>query len=613
LLLAASTHAEVIDFAVPAVTNISCYRFAELAGLKELRQRLIADCKQWGLKGTILLSTEGINLFVAGAAESVDLLVSQLREISGLENLQPKVSISEEQPFNRMLVRLKKEIISFGIESIRPANYTSPKISPVELKRWLDEGRPVTLLDTRNDYEVQLGTFKGAVVPHINTFREFPGAVRKLPNELKNQPVVMFCTGGIRCEKAGPFMEQEGFQNIYQLDGGILKYFEECGGAHYEGECFVFDRRVGVDPALRESDYAVCFACQAALEPADQQDSRYVIGVSCRYCFVGEPERMIKRIAELNQAIFLASHPMPGSVCRENRRPIHIPAALDRITLLAALVELFPHIPKTEWQARCEAGRFQNYGGTVREMNHIVRGGERILQVFPAAIEPSVAVDIRVLHEDEALLVIHKPAPLPMHASGRYHYNTLQSILNQVYAPKYPRPVHRLDANTTGLVIFARTRHFCRLMQQQFLAGAVEKLYLVRVAGHPPDDQFFSDAAISAVPDAMGTRVIAEETGLPSRTDFQVIRRLDDGTTLLEARLATGRTNQIRVHLWQLGFPVVGDPAYLLDQQLGDTQTLDLDAPPLLLHAWRLTILHPISGQPLKLEANAPAWSQLHS
>ena len=219
-----------------AVTNISTYRFAELTGLKDLRESLINDCKAWELKGTILLSTEGINLFVAGAAESINLLLGKLRIIPGLEGLEPKVSISDKQPFNRMLVRLKKEIISFGMESIRPANYTSPKISAAELKRWLDEGRPVTLLDTRNDYEVKLGTFKGSIIPNINTFREFPAAVRKLPDALKDQPVVMFCTGGIRCEKAGPFMENEGFSNIYQLDGGILKYFEECGGEHYEGE-----------------------------------------------------------------------------------------------------------------------------------------------------------------------------------------------------------------------------------------------------------------------------------------------------------------------------------------------------------------------------------------
>lgn len=596
-----------------AVTNISTYRFAELTHLKVLREDLITNCKAWGLKGTILLSTEGINLFVAGAAASIEMLLEKLRKIPGLEGLEPKVSVSEKQPFNRMLVRVKKEIISFGMESIRPANYTSPKIAAAELKRWLDDGRPVTLLDTRNDYEVQLGTFKGAVIPHIKTFREFPDAVRKLPGTLKDQPVVMFCTGGIRCEKAGPFMENEGFKNIYQLDGGILKYFEECGGDHYDGECFVFDQRVGVDPGLRESDYAVCFACQAPLAAADQEDSRYVEGVSCPHCFVGAPQRMAQRIAELHEAIHQATHPLPGSVPCENRRPVNIPAAYDGWTLLEALVALFPQIPLVEWEARCDAGRFMNYGGTVRGRDHRVRGGERVVQIFPPALEPPVAVDIRVIHEDQAILVIHKPAPLPMHASGRFHRNTLQEILNEVYAPKYPRPVHRLDANTTGLALFARTRHFCRLLQRQFLEGTVDKRYLVRVLGHPENDGFFSDAPISAEPEVMGTRQVDEIQGQPARTDFQVILRCPDGTTLLEAKLGTGRTNQIRVHLWQLGLPVAGDPAYLPNHQIGDTQTLDPASPPLQLHAWKLSFTHPQSGAPMMFEAERPEWARAYT
>jgi UPF0176 protein len=594
---------------VSAVTNISTYRFAELTGLKDLRETLIADCKAWELKGTILLSTEGINLFVAGAAESIDLLLEKLRAIPGLEGLEPKISVSDKQPFNRMLVRLKKEIISFGMESIRPANYTSPKIPAAELKRWLDEGRPVTLLDTRNDYEVKLGTFKGAIIPNINTFREFPAAVRKLPEELKDQPVVMFCTGGIRCEKAGPFMEQEGYKNIYQLDGGILKYFEECGGDHYDGECFVFDQRVGVDPGLRESDYAVCYACQAPLDAADQEDPRHVEGVSCPHCFVSAPERMAERIDRLHEEIARVSHPLPGSVAQENRRPVNVPAAHDGRTLLEVLVDLFPQISPTEWEVRCDAGRFVNYGGTVRGKDHIVRGGERVVQVFPPDVEPPVSADIRVLHEDEAILVVHKPAPLPMHASGRFHRNTLQHLLNLVYAPKYPRPVHRLDSNTTGLVVFARTRHFCRLMQRQFIEGEVDKRYLVRALGHPPEDVFFSEAPISAEPDVMGTRVVDEVEGLPSRTDFQVIERCADGTTLLEAKLGTGRTNQIRVHLWQLGFPVAGDPAYLPDRKTGDTQTLAPGSPPLQLHAWKLSFRHPLSGELMEFETTRPDWS----
>lgn len=592
-----------------AVTNISTYRFAELIGLKDLREELIADCKAWELKGTILLSTEGINMFVAGDAESIDKLLEKLREIPGLEGLEPKVSVSDKQPFNRMLVRIKREIISFGMESIRPANYTSPKLPAAELKRWLDEGRPVTLLDTRNDYEVKLGTFKGAIIPNINTFREFPDAVRKLPEELKDQPVVMFCTGGIRCEKAGPFMEQEGYKNIYQLDGGILKYFEECGGDHYDGECFVFDQRVGVDPGLRETDHAICYVCQAPLDVADQEDPRHVEGVSCPHCFKSAPERMAERISFLHESIAKVTNPLPGSIPQENRRPVNVPAVQDRKTLLEALVEIFPQISPAEWEARCDAGRFVNYGGVVRGKDHVVRAGERVVQIFPANIEPPVLADIQVVYEDEAILVVHKPAPLPMHASGRFHRNTLQHILNEVYAPKYPRPVHRLDSNTTGLVVFARTRNFCRVLQREFLDGLVDKRYLVRTQGQPGQDTFFSEAAISSEPDVMGTRGIDEVDGLPSRTDFQVLERRADGTALLEAKLGTGRTNQIRVHLWQLGLPVVGDPAYLPGQKTGDTQTLDPASAPLQLHAWKLSFRHPASGEMTTFETERPGWA----
>ena len=268
--------------------NISTYLFAPLSGLPELREQLRAICRAAELKGTIMLSPEGINLFVAGTQGNIDLLLSHLRAVPGLQNLTPKVSLSDAQPFRRMLVKLKKEIIAFGVEGIDPSKRTSKKLSAKVLKQWLDEGKPLTLLDTRNDYEIRMGTFRGAVPAGISHFRHFPGAVEKLPANLKHEPVVMFCTGGIRCEKAGPYMEREGFQNIFQLDGGILKYFEECGGAHYEGECFVFDRRVCVDSALQETGSASCFACQMPLTPQEQKDARYIKGVSCPFC-IGQP------------------------------------------------------------------------------------------------------------------------------------------------------------------------------------------------------------------------------------------------------------------------------------------------------------------------------------
>jgi len=270
---------------VPDIINISTYKFTPLGDLPALKTRLLELSLKVGLKGTLLLSEEGINIFVAGTREQLDPVLVEIRAIPGLEDFKPMESVSDRQPYNRMLVKIKKEIIAFGIEGINPARHTSAKLSAKTLKQWLDEGRPVTLLDTRNDYEIHMGTFRGAMPARIEHFREFPEAVRKLPDELKEQPIVMFCTGGIRCEKAGPFMEQAGFKNVHQLDGGILKYFEECGGAHYDGECFVFDRRVGVDPALRETNSVLCFACQMPLKEEEQRHPHYVPDVSCHHCF----------------------------------------------------------------------------------------------------------------------------------------------------------------------------------------------------------------------------------------------------------------------------------------------------------------------------------------
>lgn len=233
------------------VLNLSAYKFVPLDRLPERRETLRTLCGQHGLKGTILLAEEGINLFVAGERAATDALLALLRTWPGLADLTPKESQSAAQPFGRMLVKIKREIIAFGVEGIDPARAPAPRLEARTLKQWLDEGRAITLLDTRNNYEVSAGTFRGAIPAGIDHFRDFPKALRALPAALKSQPVVTFCTGGIRCEKAAPLLQREGFSEVYQLEGGILKYFEECGGAHYEGTCFVFDEREGVDSALQ--------------------------------------------------------------------------------------------------------------------------------------------------------------------------------------------------------------------------------------------------------------------------------------------------------------------------------------------------------------------------
>ncbi|MEI7651612.1 MAG: rhodanese-like domain-containing protein [Verrucomicrobiota bacterium] len=271
------------------IINLSCYKFAPLADLEAWRIKLKAVGLEQEVKGTILLAPEGINFFVAGTAPQLAAVLAVIRSIPGLDDVTPKESPSTERPFRRLLVKIKKEIIAFGVEGVDPSRRPAAKISARQLKQWLDEGRPVTLLDTRNDYEIRMGTFKGAVVPHIWNFRDFPAAVEKLPASLKSQPLVMFCTGGIRCEKAGPFMAMRGYTDVLQLDGGILKYFEEVGGAHYEGECFVFDERVGVGPDLRETRSVICFNCQMPLTVEDQELPAYVYGATCHHCIAGKP------------------------------------------------------------------------------------------------------------------------------------------------------------------------------------------------------------------------------------------------------------------------------------------------------------------------------------
>jgi UPF0176 protein len=593
---------------VQPILNIAAYRFLPVSDLRPLRERLQRQCNDWQLKGTILLSPEGINLFVAGPGDKIEHLLTELRGLPGLETLEPKVSETDHQPFNRMLVRIKKEIIAFGVDGIDPARRTSPKLAPKELKRWLDEGRPVTLLDTRNDYEVKLGTFRNALPIGIDHFRDFPRAVDKLAPELKQQPIVMFCTGGIRCEKAGPYMEREGFEHVFQLDGGILKYFEECGGEHYDGECFVFDGRVGVDASLHETESSQCFKCQSPLTQEDQRHEHYVPGESCPYCFKTEAQQMAASIARRHEQIRKLAAELPGRHPQDRFKPVKVPADCDGKTLLEALCRVAALLPAEGWQQRCDDGRVLDDADQPASADRIVRAGERFRHKLPAVIEPDVNMHVEILHEDEALIVLNKPAPLPMHAGGRFHSNTLQYVLDTVYYPQKPRPSHRLDANTTGVLVVARTKHFAGRIQPQFARGEVEKVYLVRVQGQPTADEFNCDAPISDVAGALGSRIVDPETGLPARTDFRVLQRFADGTTLMEARPLTGRTNQIRVHLWHLGFPVCGDPTYWPEGRLGDSQTLEVDAPPLCLHASSLTIVHPVSRKKVQFTAPQPAW-----
>ncbi|MEN9723031.1 MAG: hypothetical protein RJB38_1017 [Pseudomonadota bacterium] len=263
--------------------NLAFYKFVELQDLTALRASLKEFCIARGLKGTILIGHEGINCTIAGSRQSIDELKSHLDSDPRFSMLPYKESVSDHQPFTRMLVKIKKEIIAFGID-VHPATHRAPSVTPEVLKQWLDEGRDLILLDTRNDYETLTGKFKNAHELQIRTFRAFPEKAKELPEEWKDKTIVSYCTGGIRCEKAAPYLQQIGFKNVYQLEGGILKYFEECGGAHYEGECFVFDYRIGLNPGLHETETAHCPICQFPVTAENQKLDTYVAGKHCPNC-----------------------------------------------------------------------------------------------------------------------------------------------------------------------------------------------------------------------------------------------------------------------------------------------------------------------------------------
>ncbi len=591
---------------MPEIVNIAGYKFVQLDQLASLKQNLLDTCQTLGIKGTVLLSHEGINLFLAAERAKIDDFLNGLRSDQRFADFYVKESISDYQPFNRLLVRLKKEIIAFGMQGIEPEQRTSPKLKPSELKQWLDEGRPVTLLDVRNDYEVELGTFKNAVVPHIDHFKQFPDAIEQLEALKVDQPIVMFCTGGIRCEKAGPFMEQAGFQSIYQLDGGILQYFEDVGGDHYDGDCFVFDQRVALDPQLNETDAEVCFACQAVLTPEHTASDQYVRGEHCPYCFNTESEWQQKLADQFKQRIKVATTPLPGSIPYNNFRPLNVPRRFHDQTVLEFLSSFHQHVPRETWLQKIEADQIL-YNGSCLKADDRVREGQRLEHLIPATTEPDVNPDVQLIYEDDFLVVVNKPAPLPMHPSGRFNRNSLIWMLDQIYDHQL-RVAHRLDANTTGLVVFSRTRKVAALVQPQFEQRTVKKSYLVLVDGLVECASFQVDRPIADMPTLAGGRRI-DPAGKQSLTQFNKLVELPE-RTLLEAIPLTGRTNQIRIHLWEQGLPIVGDPTYLPDHEMSETQTLSINDPAMCLHAWRLTLNHPETGQPITFEAPVPGWLQ---
>ena len=261
------------------------YKFAKLPDYRELQPKVLDACVANGIKGTLLLAQEGINGTVAGSRAGIDALLAFLRSDARLAHLEHKESFTDAMPFYRMKVRLKKEIVTLGVPGIDPNETVGTYVAPEDWNALISDPE-VVLVDTRNEYEYDIGSFRGALDPKTTTFRGFPTYVRQNLDPAKHKKVAMFCTGGIRCEKASAFMLEQGFENVYHLQGGILKYLEKIPAEQslWQGECFVFDQRVAVGHGLRVGRHDQCRSCRHPIAPEDKASPKYEAGVSCPRC-----------------------------------------------------------------------------------------------------------------------------------------------------------------------------------------------------------------------------------------------------------------------------------------------------------------------------------------
>lgn len=311
-------------------------------------------------------------------------------------------------------------------------------------------------------------------------------------------------------------------------------------------------------------------------------------------------------ISERNARIRLETRPLPGSVAYENRKPLNVPRKFAGHRLLELLRNLSPVTEDREWAELVALGRFELRGNVI-SLDTILNDGDPIIRITPETVEPSVNGEINVLFEDESLVVVNKPAPIPMHPCGRFNKNTMSAILGRAFAPIVLRLVHRLDANTSGVTLYAKTREAARSMQTQFEESLVRKVYLARIQGRPDFQTFENAAPIGRETLRTGGRTTVVD-GLPALTRFRVVDHRGTSDSLVMAFPETGRTNQIRIHLWDLGFPILGDPLYLAERQLGSKQTLAPTEPPLCLHASELVLKHPETGENTVFRAPAPDW-----
>ncbi|MBV36858.1 MAG: hypothetical protein CMP47_15630 [Rickettsiales bacterium] len=290
-----------------SIVVCALYKFVTLENFEEIRQPLLDVMLDNDVKGTLLLAQEGINGTIAGTRQGINNVLTWIKSDERLAELDHKESFEEFMPFYRTKVKLKKEIVTMGVEGIDPKEVVGTYVKP---KDWNDliSDPEVLLIDTRNDYEVGIGTFKGAVNPKTETFREFPEYVKENLDPNKHKKVAMFCTGGIRCEKSTAYLKEQGFENVFHLEGGILKYLEEVDKEEsmWEGECFVFDNRVAVDHDLKKGQYDQCHACRMPITEEEMQHEKYEKGVSCPHCYDKQTPEQRQRYIERERQVQLA-------------------------------------------------------------------------------------------------------------------------------------------------------------------------------------------------------------------------------------------------------------------------------------------------------------------
>jgi UPF0176 protein len=310
---------------MPKYLTAALYKFVTLPDYAALQPNIHEACVAHHIKGTILLANEGINGTIAGLPDDIRAVLNYLRQdpvFSGrFSDLEHKESYADTHPFYRMKVKLKKEIVTMGVKGINPNNTVGTYVNPQDWNALISDP-DVILLDTRNDYEVSIGTFKGALDPKTTTFREFPKFVKRNLDKAKHKKVAMFCTGGIRCEKASSFMKEQGFEEVFHLQGGILKYLETVPESEslWQGECFVFDQRVAVKHGLEVGDYDQCYACRMPLSPEELQSPQYTPGISCPHCYNKTSEEKRAALTERQKQVILAKQRGEAHIGEKQRK-----------------------------------------------------------------------------------------------------------------------------------------------------------------------------------------------------------------------------------------------------------------------------------------------------